>query len=766
MRALCYDVSRSRLTPYCHHAVPNTALQMGETMAEEEPPKQAASVGRELVAFAFVEESYSKSGDIVSGLLPLFSPILGKRPNRVFDAAQFAADVQAAYDIPMSPIVADGLVERLAEAGLLRLESGESHTYRINPNTTAAHSGSDAQVDRLLAEFCDFASEALARVRLTATVEELQSAFLKRLTTAHFLAFVDRREKNYFKGNTLTLRKVEDDDQDAVQLAQALDVVCAEFALAMMEAGNESADLLLRMVAGALIAEVVLTLQTPSSGELLEKLAVVVDGPLILDQLDLSTPELHEYASDLFDLIGRAHIRRIVFKHTVEEIKGTVQGPLKALQRGEEPYGPLGSRIRTSAQHAAYARAVHDDLEARLVDLGFDIVDADEFASDANLSFCDLATEESLRNNIGPVMFNLERRIRDARSVATVLRLRGVAQRASSIASTGWILITRNDAVANRSQGFLEVRKIISREEVPPAITDRRFAGYLWFAVGGSIGALSRRKLVANCSYVMTPRTDVVSKARQYLCDLDPAKADIFASLMRDQRAQRCLMKSTLGFPSAIRRDNAEQLLEEIRLSVAAEVQVMAAAKEAEAAARHEAELASIASTRQAEQLESETSILRLRQDLEKRSFEASQAIGQRDAQVGDLSDRLKSMESVLSSDIDRRIQRAVSSANLATMALKAILAIVYLSLVGVSYWYLPSEKAAYTLGVTLIVALAAFWIVPQYIYDRIAVPLWMARFRARCEDLGVSESAGGYALEPLEGIARPRRIDHPVISP
>lgn len=713
----------------------------------------STSARRELIAFAFVEESYSKSGDIISGLVPLFAPVLAPYANRIFDSKQFAADVQAAYDIPMSPLVADGLVERLADAGLLRVDSGDSHTYRVNSPIASTQTGDETQVDTLLTDFCRFATEALARVQLAANTDELQAALLKRLTTAYFLSFVDRREKNYFKGNTMSLKKVEDDEQDAIQLEQALDVICAEFALQKMDEGNESAKLLLRMVSGALIAEVVLTLQTPSSGDLLGKLAVIVDGPLILDFLDLSTPELRDYATDLFDLVNKAGLRRVVFKHTLEEIKGTVQGPLKALQRGEEPFGPLGTRIRTDAQHAAYARAIHDNLEGKLLEIGFHVIDADECASNENLQFCSLATEESLRNNIGPVMFNLERRIRDARSVASVLRLRGQLQRNTSIVGTEWILITRNDAVANRSQGFLEVRQIISRDEVPPAITDRRLAGYLWFAVGGSIGALSRRKLVANCSYVMTPRTDVVSKARQYLNDLDPAKAEVFAALMRDQRAQRCLMRTTLGFPSAVRKDNAEQLLEEVRNSVASEIQAKADAREAELAIRQAAQLAELASAHQAEQLAKESSILQLEHDLEEQRRRAESDIQASDIKVNTLSERLTSIESIMKSDIDRRVQMAVRSANNSTTLLKFGIGFTYLVLVAAAYWYLPSERS-YALVVTLFIALLAFWIVPQFIYDRIARPLWTRRFQTRCEELGIAEHLDRYTLDPLAGKA------------
>jgi hypothetical protein len=396
--------------------------------------------------------------------------------------------------------------------------------------------------------------------------------------------------------------------------------------------------------------------------------------------------------------------------------------------------------------------------------MGFEVIDAEQYASEERLRFCDLSTEESLRNNIGPLMVNLERRIRDASSIATVLRLRGDAQRAHAIAETGWIMITRNDAVANRSQGFLEVRKLIERDQVPPAITDRRLAGYLWFAVGGSIGALSRKKLVANCSYVMTPRTDVVSKARQYLCELDPTKADVVVALMRDQRAQRCLMRSTLGFPSAVRRDNAEQLLEEVRLSVASEVRAQAEVREAEIRARHETAIAALSSARQTDQLEGQSAILRLQEDLARERQEAAQRIGERDERAGTLSDRLNALELLVNSDVDGRVQRAVRRANVATMALKFLLAAVYLVLVGSAYWYLPGERVIYALLVTLVVALAAFWVVPQYVYDRLAEPLWMKCFQSRCEDLGVSEHAAKYMIKPLEGKAV--RINLPQVSP
>lgn len=701
---------------------------------------------RQLIAFSFVEESYLKSGDIVSGLLQLFAPLLAKRAGRIFDPFEFSKDVQDTYDIPMSPIVAEGLVEQLAAAELLRLDDTSKRTYRVASNPLISLPAVDPVFDELLENFNKFAKVALGRFEIESDESVIESGFIKRLTTVHFLSFVDRREKNYFKGGTLSLQAIVDEEQDIVHLEQALDVICAEFALRTMDEGGSGADLLSRMVSGALIAETVLTLQTPSSGESLSKLSVIFDGPLILDFLDLSTPELHDYAVDLIDLVKKAGSTIVVLNHTIEEMKGTLHGPLKALERGEEPYGPLGSRIRTDSQLAAYARAIHDGLEAKLIAVGFKILDAEEIAKKEPVRFCSLRTEEDLRNNIGEPMFNLERRIRDSRSVATVLRLRGDAQSAGSIADTEWIMITRNDTVAKRSQRFLEFKKLISAAGVPPAITDRRLAGYLWFAVGGSIGALSTKKLVANCSYVVTPRTDVVSKARQYLSELDPKKADVFVALMRDQRAQRCLVHLTLGFPSAIRLDNAEELLEEIKLSVAAEVQTRAEAREIELQTMHAEKISSLTNQQELIKMENDTAILLYKENVEKEKKEAA-----RQAELKEEREReLNNLKKSVFLDVDKRIKSAAGSANMATKILVALIIFAYLALVASAYWLLPNDRI---IGgfITLIVSIAAFWIVPQYIYDRLATPLWMWRFSKKCRELEVSKHINDYSISPLK---------------
>jgi hypothetical protein len=708
----------------------------------------AAMSPRELVAFAFVEDAYSKTGDLVAGLVPLFVPILAKRANRRFDPAEFSSAVEKAYDIPMSPLVAAGLAEKLAEFRLLRVDTSEPHTYRVEPSAYANTQFDDSGMDQLLAAFSEFASEALKKIELDVSADSLQTAFLRRLTSVDFLSFVDRREKNYYKGKKLVLNEVVDDEQDAVHLDQALDVLSAAFALQTIERGGSGADLITRLTCGALIAEVVLTLQVPSSSSALNGVSISFDGPLILDFLDLSTPELNDFSKDLFQLIEKAGIRKVVFSHVVTEMKGTLRGPLEAVQRGETPFGPLGNRIRTDSSHAGYARATLDNLESQLVEMGFEILDADVYAVNDLFTFCDLATEEGLRNTVGPHHTNLERRIRDARSIATVLRLRGGAQHTKSIADAKWLFITRNDVVASKSSGYVVFKNLLKRDDVPPALTDRRLAGHLWFAVGGNLGNLSRKKLIANCSYVMNPQTDLVSKVRQYLTELDPKKAEIFMALMRDQRAQRCLVQSTMAFPSLVGLDNVDELLEVVRLSTAEDVRASAEKKEAALKRAHDEAIESMAKRHSDEELARKSEILRLEQIQAQQKEEAERSVEVRDGRIGDLSSRLTEIEIAANADIDLRIQRAVDGAKTASKLLKFLLIVVYLIAVGTAYWYAPTDKTLSFFAVTLILAALGLWTIPDFIFNLLRRPLWRWRFQRRCEELQVSQNLAKFLID------------------
>lgn len=74
---------------------------------------------RNLLAFAYISDRFSQSGDIGDGLLKLFAPVIAKRAGQRFSPETFATDVLEMYDIEMHPYVAEDFAPRLAAAGYL-----------------------------------------------------------------------------------------------------------------------------------------------------------------------------------------------------------------------------------------------------------------------------------------------------------------------------------------------------------------------------------------------------------------------------------------------------------------------------------------------------------------------------------------------------------------------------------------------------------------------------------------------------------------------
>ena len=218
-------------------------------------------------------------------------------------------------------------------------------------------------------------------------------------------------------------------------------------------------------------------------------------------------------------------------------------------------------------------------------------------------------------------------------------------------------------------------------------------------------------------------------------------------ALMRDQRAQRCLVHSTLGFPSAITPDNAEQLLEEVRLSVASELRDEAERREAEIKRNAEQELGRIAKVHQDDILTREAKLLELEGALAAREAAAEREIDERERKIAVLGQRLEGVEKSIETDVELRVQKAAASARRIALALKAVLIIIYLTLVGCAYWFTPGDPV-YALGVTVFVALLGFWIIPQITYEKLAKLLWVRRLRSRCEALGVLKHLSRYEVD------------------
>ncbi len=639
-------------------------------------------VAKELIAFAYVQEEYAKTGDITLGLMPIFAPIIHESEGQLFDAGQFAIAVQAKYDIAMRPIVAEGLIPKLFEAGLIIQEEQVQHVavYRCAAGVHGSIPQTD-DVEQIFNDFSSFAEKELLKHSIAVSKDDLKNAFAQRLMNLQF--------QHELNGTPLPTQSTDrgNDNQRVV----AVDILCADYIVALSEKNPVQFELLIKMAAGALIADVVLTLQQPTTCADLSDLTVVLDGPLILDMLNMNTEAHKKFGHDLLEMMKAAKVKLLTFSHIVDEMHGSIMAPLSAYTNGADAYGPLANRLRQTPGHAAYARAVVESLNDFIEHLDIEIIDADAAYSADCMKYCTDENEDSLRNSLGPLHDRVEARIIDAKSIASVMRMRGSVNSKASVIDAKIIFVTRNAQVVNRSTICLLGNGLIAPDDVPPGILDRHLAVVLWLCLGGSSATLTHDKLLANCMDALYPRPNLLYSVRKFIENLDLEKSRVFEALMRDKRAQSCLLHRTLGYAQAVTQDNMAELLDELRRCTVAEVSEAARLREVALQEQHNQQYAS-----QAAALDS------VRSDAGKLQREKEALIAQLDA--ADMA----------------AIERACKTARRIEMLMKGGIVICYILSVAIVTYLSSIAGGPLVYLLCGIVAAVGFWHIPKKLFKGI----------------------------------------------
>ena len=532
-------------------------------------------ISKQLAAFAFVRDEYERSGDIVRGLTPLFIPALHPQRGQKFSPTTFADEVKKRYDIPMTPLAAEGLSAKLEKAGLLVDESDQQGVsiYRVPANLPARNLESTDEVEDLVATFVSFVEAEISRHGFSADPEDIEEELLRLIRTQEFFSSYSNEGTDFFRGNTLTLREAKgqessDSEKSQFDLSEFVAIIAAKYFTELRESAPEKLEAFSYLVSGVLISETVLTLQEPSSMDELESIKACLDAPLLLDFLDLNTPEQADYAAQLMESIISAGLQPCVYLHSVREMREVIQAPITAMRSGNRPYGLLGTRLMQDPDHLAYARSILLSLEETLREKGIEILDSDEINEDEDYQQANL--EDRLFPYSGAMHSDIKPRHRDVKSVSYSWYLRG-DDYPRSLVDTSVIFISRNNRLVRQVQGFFRRDEEFYEGMFPPIITDSELACLLWFAAGGNASNLTAVKLVANCAAAIEPKKDIVSSMRQVLFDSDKEKLSHFEALMGDRRARACLTVEALGDRQILSVRRANEILEEMRQSLAAD---------------------------------------------------------------------------------------------------------------------------------------------------------------------------------------------------
>jgi len=522
---------------------------------------------RSLLTYAFLAQTSYHGNDLVSGLIPIFRPIVKMREGQQFDPVEFSDAIRKTYGLDIHPWASEDFAIRLVEAGLLvKRELGPKHHSFIYASvqdelTDVDHNDVSLLVDKFI---------AYARTRLqlyTDQVEDkqLESALLDHLVTTDFFAIVvkpDQSKINNRGPQTLSIRKSEDQKKQDEQLTiqASIDVLVAGFIYDLYANNQPLYELLIKISNGALLAEVVLNFQSPDTNISLENLTVILDAPFIMAALDLCEREQHEYAKRLLSRLLEKKATIATFQHYCEEISDNLETSLKRFESGNSDRAT--DRRMADPAFRAYAANVRQNSRVATEDLGLKIIGLPN--ATALYSFFSQEDEGDYFKTLGHYQ-NVTAQQRDVDSVAATIRLRrGKRAAMSKFHTCDYVFVTNNPWMPSRTSGFLARRNRYEDGEAPPVISDKYLAGLLWILFGGQAEDLGRIRLLANCAQALEARGDVIGKVYKFLQGTDETKARRFRAIMTSERAGHHLMELSLGDSRLVTENNFLTIYQEI----------------------------------------------------------------------------------------------------------------------------------------------------------------------------------------------------------
>jgi hypothetical protein len=524
-----------------------------------------------LVAFAYLAETAHEGGhnlDLISALAPLLGVIGAAHEGEPFQPSILAKELRERFGLRVNPYAVEQWIPQLKAAGVLnartlpRPTSGKNFEQLLFAKPSQEFESLDeSDVDRLVSKFKEYAAPRLARIGREIPDIELESFFLKEIADLDFLAAVLRTNKPTKAKPSLTLAKsnTEEHVSDALSDAADLDVLCAGFFLHASEEDPETFERIVTIASGAVISEVLFDVGNPQTGTSFKEQTLVLDCPICIKALGLNSREDEAHTGHLLTSIRERDGKLAVFDHTIEEIKSVLSAALKG---SHEPwgYGPTVRRIRQDRNAEVLARAILADIESSLRAIDVKMVLSNPTSSGA-WALLPQGQEELLAQKLAWYE-NPQSRTRDAASLAATYRLRGgIRTSPKNVHEARYLFLTENSRLVDVAYSFF------SRDpDAPIAVTDRYLAGYLFVMCGGSddIAGVLKKRVLANCSNAVAPRTDLIEKMAKFVANLDDAQRTKYVAMMTDERAARYLTEITFGNTGYLQADNFEEVLTEI----------------------------------------------------------------------------------------------------------------------------------------------------------------------------------------------------------
>lgn len=537
-------------------------------------------VSRPVIAFALLRQcSELMRTDLLSGISVLIRSLVTDLANELFDSRVLADRLASAYGLSIPAAALEGMTHRLVAANVLRIEQLQSGLTRAVYIGTAEESLIEPDAERdfqeVLDDFLLHAQQRLVAAGKELTDDILTKGFLRHLATLDFSAI--RAKPQVVSDATKKIVGPAAREQLALsaELAEqaAMDSLVASYIASLQEHQPARLQLLAKVADGALAAELVFDLQAPTAVSRLTNTTIVVDTPLILSYLDLSSSQETLDVKSLFGQIKETGAKIAAYQHSIEEAEGVLRAIQNARNVGDA-YGPSVHRLSNSMFRAYFESMIGS--VARVWTQVHHLEVIPEAAAQFHKNFTQIEEEGLMAAIRLSAVDRVQTRERDAKSVAeTMRRLAGAHVPISSVASCRFIFTTSNAALQRRAAAYLNREKFVLDGEFTPIVTSRYLSGLCWLMCGGkSDQSPTMARLLANCAAALRLKPEIAERTKRFLAAIDPEKAKHFEALMTNERASQYLIEVTLGDMNVVTANNVEDIFEEVQRRAAEKVAI------------------------------------------------------------------------------------------------------------------------------------------------------------------------------------------------
>lgn len=522
------------------------------TLAIEPQVKEPQIKLRPLVSYALSSYSVAHGGDYFTALAPLFAPIAAEMNGQLFEPKGFCKKLENIYGICAHEYVATNFIAPMVAAGLLEETSNSpSHktyryTFSLSEPFEDEYKKFEEKLNAVFAEYHKFVNKMDSLTNGLYSKEELESGLIDwLLRTDDRLSFASPGKK---------------------KPKSELDFIASRFLQNLEQEKPDFFDDLSLIHSGVVISELVLDFKTPeTSKRKVRDLNIFLDAPFVMHLLKLSGNQNFESTNNIFKQLKRLEVQLHIFKHSCEEIEGNIDAVLSPTN--PEKRGPLATALTSREVMVDYVRAVRNNLNEHIENLGIKVFDPLAYGAQQNREkYFSQDQWDRLYDTIPWGHDKAQAKERDAMSISTIVRWRA-GKKVRDFLKSKYLFVTNNNKLAFKAREFCINEDVYNLSHAPPAISVQKLSGILFLTLGDAEErlSLSRKQLLASCGRAAIASPGIIEAFNNKLKELAPGDAEQIATILSEPRTVQLAMDLTWGNPETVTRDNIEDVIENLK---------------------------------------------------------------------------------------------------------------------------------------------------------------------------------------------------------